>query len=190
MKSKGKLLVAFLIAIGGIAVNAQGGPPPDRQRGRGPMAMNIETLKTELKLSEEQCKKLKPILDKIKSIFEAERPQGRPDSQSGPRSGSRRGPRSGPGAGPGAGSKPGSESDSQQKRGDQGDMFKKMLEMQIKILTAIEPSRKFLNDKQYEKLKDKFTRPPESRHERRPDKGNDRNNSKKSDGPPDEDKDL
>ncbi|MDD5598457.1 MAG: Spy/CpxP family protein refolding chaperone [Victivallaceae bacterium] len=170
MKPKGKLLVALLLAISGIAVNAQDDPPPDRPRGRGPAAMNIEELKTELKLSEEQCGKLKPVLDKIKSIFEAGRPQGRPDSQSG--------------------SKSGSKSDSRKKRGSRDEMKKKMQEMQTKILAALEPAKEFLSNEQYEKLKKKFTRPPRDKHRKRSDRENDSDNSQEFNGPPDRDDDL
>lgn len=155
MKAKRKLLVALLLAAGGIALNAQDGPPPDEQDGppprehaRGRGQKNImEELKTELKLSDEQCGKLKPVLDNVKSILEAGRPQG-----------GKRGSDSG--------------ADSERKRGSREEMKKKMQEMQAKIQAALEPAKEFLSDEQYKKLKEKFARPHRGRHGKQPGRNN------------------
>lgn len=146
MKTRPALFIASLLIVAGITLNAQDGPPPGDEggppsgkRGKGP-GMNMEKLTTELKLSEEQASKLKPVLEKVKSIFESNRPQG----------------------------KPGSKSDSGQKRGSRKEMKKKMQEMQKKILAALEPAKEFLTDEQYKKLKEKFTKPPKGRPGKRP----------------------
>lgn len=155
MKLKWTLFVALLLGISGISLVAQDGQPPEgpppgeppRRGGHGPMAINIETLKTELKLTEEQCKQLKPVLEKIKAVFEAGRPKGKP------------------------GEKPESE-ENQGNTGKRENMKKKMQEMQKKIQAALEPAKKFLSDEQYKALKKKFE-PPQNRKGKRPPKKDD-----------------
>lgn len=152
MKKGPGLFIASMLIVGGIALNAQDESPPDKKgepssrkhsRGRG-ARMDMTSLKAELKLSDEQCDKLKPVLEKIKGIFEAARPQR----------------------------KRGADSDSGQKRPSREEMKKKMQEMRENILAALEPAKEFLSDEQYKKLQEKFSRSPGGRRGKRSGRNN------------------
>ncbi len=175
----GKILVAALMfSVGSFTAMAQGmGDGPDGgmdggpggqggQGGRrgGPMSqLTIETLKTELTLTEEQVTKLTPLLAKVKTEMQnmfknMRRPQRSNDGNSDSDSSSRRmSPPSGQ-DGPGGGGMDG--------------MRQKMEEMQKKLLAILAPAKDFLSADQYKKLTAKITERPgrgsrDGRHSRR-----------------------
>ncbi|MDD5728125.1 MAG: hypothetical protein PHV59_06150 [Victivallales bacterium] len=90
MRTSWALVTAFLLTVAGGTLNAQDAeegnsskdrPPQDRRRGTAPAFLNIEELKTDLELNDEQANKLKPILEKVKKIFESVKPQAKPGSR-------------------------------------------------------------------------------------------------------------
>ncbi len=170
MKSGKVLVAALMFSVGSFTAMAQGwggGAPsggmdggPGGQGGRrgGPMSqLTIETLKTELKLTDEQATKLTPLLAKVKAEFQNMFKNMR---------------RPGQGGGPGGQSGNSSDSSSRQMGppggqsgpgGGMDQMRQKMEELQKKLLAIIAPAKDFLSADQYKKLTSKLTERPGGR---------------------------
>jgi len=148
MKRKWLLLAALFWCAGGAILCAQDGPPDDsgddtQERGgsgggrngpgSGPMAMlSVDKLKTSLELTDEQCQKLKPLLEKAKAVFESMHKDMASRRSGGGKS-----------------------------SGGMDAMQKKMEQVKKKLLEAVAPAQKFLSAEQYKALVKKLTERPQ-----------------------------
>ena len=132
MNVRKNLFVALLLAVGGVSLIAQDGPPPDEGKGGpgkgkgGPMMLTIEKLKEDLKLSDEQATKLAPLLTQANELRASSRKEMKELRDS----------------------------------GDKDAIRAKMQEMQAKIVKAFEPAKDFLSADQYKSLTEKLTARP------------------------------
>lgn len=83
MKFKSMFFSAVILSACGLPLMAQDGAPPEGKAPRGPAAITAETLKADLKLTDEQVTKLQPLLDKIKAQMQEMKKEMKAQRESG-----------------------------------------------------------------------------------------------------------
>ena len=166
MRTPRIFLTTLFLAVGGMTLLAQDEPPPDEKgngssnsrKGGGPGGappfLSIDKLKEELELTDEQAKKLQPLLNQVKALFDKMHKEREKDSKGGPQ-GKESGSKSGKGS-----SKKTLKDPSSKDSGPGKDMKEKMEEFQKKIVKILEPAKNFLSAEQYKKLIEKLTKRP------------------------------
>jgi len=135
MKMKSLLFSAAVFTLGCLTVSAQEAPPAggpgNGPGGKAPMKLTVEGLKGELKLTDDQVKKLQPLVDKVNADREAFRKEMMAEREKN------------------AGTPP-----------DREKMKGKMEEQRKKVMDTLAPAKEFLSADQFKQLTEKINKRP------------------------------